>query len=265
MEAAEPVHLRFAEKRFFEGGDIMPVGGAVAAWAIGAGASAGVAAVAGAVAVGVVTGAVIGAATSLMSGGDLGDVFKGALKGAAIGGITAGIMSGAGIATGLASAESQLGAMGVSAAAPSAAPAGMMIEPMGPGSGSIAAGGGTSGAGGMSLNNLPSPTSLIPSKQEKPPMSDAKALLYSGLGQGVSQGVGSVAAAKADAESASELAGQAKIDREEEIAKNVPGKFTAQTANITMPNWWDKYTTGAANIEGYKPKAGLLGGTGVAA
>jgi len=245
----------------------MPIAAPVAAWAMGAATAAGmtattvaaVGAIAGSVAVGIVTGAVIGAATSVFTGGN---IFEGALKGAVLGGITAGIGSGIGIATGLAPASAQLSAMGVSAAAPvsSAAPTsvGMTGAPFWE---STASGlNPASAVGGASTFNVR--PDLVPAAGTlaTAPVPASNSLLYSELGKGLSKGIGDVASAKIKANSDAALAEQAKADAEAKIAGNVPGEFEARTANIKMPNWWEKYTAQAADIARYKPPTGLLGG-----
>jgi hypothetical protein len=193
-----------------------------------------------------VVGAIVGGATALISGGDIGDIFEGALKGAAIAGVTAGVVSYAGIATKTFSAAEVLKATG---AAPSAG-VGAEAAPAGnPNAANILAGGDVATTG----------------------MSDAKALLLSGLGQGVSTGISEVGAAKATGEYAKEAAATAAAADRARIDANVAGEFQPQVADVKTPGWWDKYLVKDATgykqpVQGYKQPlqkhnpAGLLSG-----
>lgn len=205
----------------------------VAAWAIGAGASATVAAVAGSVAVGVVSGAVIGAATAAISGGD---IFKGALKGAVIGGITGGALSGLGMATGIASAETQLAKFGLDSAgtAISTAPTAGIPE--------------LATEGGTALRSAGETPGIL-AQAGKPLLSDETVKVVAGVGQGAAEGYGETKAAEAEVAGQKELAEWQRQQDRIDVAANVPGEFQARTANIKVPEWWNKYLN---------PKQGVL-------
>lgn len=232
----------------------------VAAWAIGAGASAAVGALAGAVAVGVVSGAVIGAATAALTGGN---ILDGALKGAVVGGITAGVFSGLGMATGFSSAGSQLTGMGLSptgtaltpTAGVSAAPGAVtgMATPTttltGPeaglmqGTGSIPTSGvpvtpgisTTTAAQSVPTGNVP-----VPAKRGffDRMLFDKEGSLSTGAGKVISGGVEGIAKGLAtdtpEPESQSEYLASVQ-------ARNVAGDFQARTANIKIPAYWQRY------------------------
>lgn len=205
----------------------------VAAWALGAGASATVAAVAGSVAVGIVSGAVIGAASAAISGGD---IFKGALKGAVVGGISGGILSGAGIVSGVASAETQLANYGVEGYG--AANAGVSAPTTGA---EVAAPGANEG--------ILSSSQPVAQEAVKKGLSDETIKVIAGVGQGAAQGLGEVGAAKTEAESQKQLAEWEQEQERLNVAANVPGEFEAKVANIKIPEWWNTYLN---------PKKGIL-------
>jgi len=235
----------------------MPIGAAAVAF-LGVTAGTTAAAVVSSVAIGIVTGAVIGAATAGLTGGN---IFKGALMGAALGGLTAGVATGLNIAAAGASAGAPAaGASAPSAAVSSAAPTsvGMTGAPFW--ESTVSGLNPASAMGGASTFNIR--PDLVPAAgtPATPPVPTDSSLLYSELGKGLSKGIGDVASAKIKANSDAALAEQAKADAEAKIAGNVPGEFEARTANIKMPNWWEKYTAQAADIARYKPPTGLLGG-----
>ena len=225
------------------------------------GGSAAVGAVVGAVTYGAVAGAiagaVIGAASAIVTGGNL---FEGALKGAAIGGVVGGISGGvlgaggyggafntttvpATVSTPTAEATTGLD-VAPSASIPEASLAGPGTKVAGglkgatPGGGLPPTGGGGGGVSGMS---------------------DAKAKIYAGAGEGLFKSAGQVGASMMEAKSNEEMLAQKRIDDQAKIAANTPGQFKAQTANIDLPDDWPvKYINAKANIEAYKPPAGLL-------
>jgi len=211
---------------------------------------AAVTAVSGAVAVGVTTGAVVGAASAAISGKN---IFKGALKGAAIGGLTAGVGSGIGIVTGLAPAASQISAMGgiggatagaastptasaISGTADSWMSAGSNVAKPG-----ILSTAGNAAAGAASIPGAPGEKSTGLLDKMFGGMSDEKAKILAGVGQGAFQGLGQVGAAKMEAENSKELAEWTQQKKDLEKANNIPGQFQAQVANIKIPDWWSKY------------------------
>lgn len=231
----------------------------VAAWAIGAGASAAAGAILGAVAVGVVSGAVIGAATAAISGGD---ILEGALKGAVFGGISGGVMSGLGIAMGFSSATSQLANMGLSATgtalpATGASAALTTSALTGPEAGLVPStlasptvGGAGYGAGLTAPQEavaVTTPVNSTVSAVTPTPddrgffnklMFDKEGALNSGVGKVIAGGVESAAKAL--------LADDEETETQSEYLQkvqsmNVVGEFQARTANIQIPTSWQNY------------------------
>ena len=215
-------------------------GVAIAAWTGGAITAA----VATTVVTGVIVGAVIGAATALIGGGDLSDVFQGALIGGAIGGVTAGVFS---YASGAAAGTSAGATAPVADAAVQTELAAAGYE----GLGTTVADTTTGGALEVAATTTPAAST----------MSDATANLYSGLAEGISTGLGEIGAAKVSASAAEDAAVAAAQIKAEEKEANTPGDYTAQTGNIDVSNWWDKYTDISVAIDKYTtPTNGLLAG-----
>jgi len=225
----------------------------VAAWAGGGMAGA----VIGGIAAGIVTGAVIGAATAAITGGD---ILKGALMGAALGGISGGI--GAYLSAGAAAGGAAAGGVGASAetaAMAAGAPAGFT----GTATGAAFSGGpGLSATPGLLSSGLGEAGKAIGKQalgvikdkvlEEKKGWSDDTVKILAGIGEGAAQGLGAMGAAKMKAGSDKELAEWTANQEKIKIAANAPGDFTMQTANIKIPDWWNKYlnpapTTGILN------------------
>jgi len=225
----------------------------VAAWAGGGMAGA----VIGGIAAGIVTGAVIGAATAAITGGD---ILKGALMGAALGGISGGI--GAYLSAGAAAGGAAAGGVGASAetaAMAAGAPAGFT----GTATGAAFSGGpGLSATPGLLSSGLGEAGKAIGKQalgvikdkvlEEKKGWSDDTVKILAGIGEGAAQGLGAMGAAKIKAGADKELAEWTANQEKIKIAANAPGDFTMQTANIKIPDWWNKYlnpapTTGILN------------------
>jgi len=226
----------------------------VAAWAGGGMAGA----VIGGIAAGIVTGAVIGAATAAITGGD---ILKGALMGAALGGISGGIGAylSAGAAAAGGAAAGGVGASAETAAMAAGAPAGFT----GTATGAAFSGGpGLSATPGLLSSGLGEAGKAIGKQalgvikdkvlEKKKGWSDDTVKILAGIGEGAAQGLGAMGAAKMKAGSDKELAEWTANQEKIKIAANAPGDFTMQTANIKIPDWWNKYlnpapTTGILN------------------
>ncbi|MCP4607755.1 MAG: hypothetical protein GY845_03420 [Planctomycetes bacterium] len=236
----------------------------VAAWAIGAGASATVGAIAGAVAVGVVSGAVIGAATALVSGGN---ILEGALKGAVFGGISGGVMSGLSMAVGFSSAGSQLASVGLSPTGAALTPGAVAggVAPATTGlptsavhdswSGAIAspAGGGTPGmvtGGGGSIATpgaeaIKSVGTVAPTER-----GFFDKLLFDKAGD-LNPGAGKIIAGGIEGVAKGLLSDDEKPESQSEYlakvqAMNVSGEFQGRVANIQIPDYWKRYSKAGA-------------------
>lgn len=232
----------------------------VAAWAIGAGASAAVGALAGAIAVGVVTGAVMGAAMAVITGQN---ILEGALKGALIGGISGGVMSGLGMAAGFSSSTSQLASMGLSPTGAALSPAagvgsgvGSTIGASGEAIASPMVQGGTGAidvataspafmqAGGVSNVVTGAEAGLLPKTQSAERgffdklLFDNSGNLNAGAGKVLSSGV--EGAAKALLTDDDKPESQSEYIRQVQ-AMNVAGDFQSRTANIKIPDSWKQY------------------------
>lgn len=227
----------------------------VAIWAAGAatavgfaGAATAIGAVAGAVAVGIVSGALVGAASAAISGGD---IFKGALKGAIVGGITGGVLSGAGMLTGVADATTQLAKFGVEQGASGAL---QSISAAAPTVGIETPMAYTEEAGKGILSSAPSVAQQgaqgIAQETGKSLISNETAKVLSGVGQGIAQGYGESEAAKTKAESDKEIARFTEQQKIARIDANSPGSFDSRTANIKIPDWWNKYLNPQLNNQG---------------
>lgn len=218
-------------------------GGAAAAVGASAAVAGAVTAIAESVVIGVVTGAVIGAATSAVTGGN---ILDGALKGAAIGGITAGVTTGLTMAfsgaTGAAKGIETVS--GISKGVPSGTGTETLVKG-GTGSVDIPMSG-KSALQAVDSSKILQPgnaSNAIKTESSLSTVKDAilnKEVVAGGL-EGAFSGLGQVAAAKMEADSA-----EKEAEKEAEIAQqakdnNQVGAFVAQVANINVPDWWNKY------------------------
>lgn len=222
----------------------MPAAAAVAVVAV-AGPTVG--AIAGAVVTGAIAGAVVGAATAAMFGGN---VLKGALKGAAIGGVTAGVLSAGSMALNSlsggaigSSAESQMLKLGATqseidkALGKTTAEAGTTLGQNTLGSTQ------QEGVLGSSFSKSIDAAEEAGKQKTSQGMSEGTAKILSGVGQGMATGAGDYLGKKESAAATVEGAKQLEEFKQQNAAANkatnMPGTFAAQTANITVPDWWE--------------------------
>lgn len=239
------------------GSSIGAAAGSVAA-AVGVSAAtaatvtAAVTAVATNVVIGAAVGAVIGGATAAITGGN---ILDGALKGAAIGGVTAGVVSGLSMATGYASSAEQMAGLGLSdtgAALPEVATSPGALVQGGTGNIDIPStvtadtlNGGTGALKDVAPNIASNAGEETAKKGILSRISDS-ALSDEGIGgilEGGGKALGQVAAAKLESENTMELAEYEA--QQEALDQSQEDDFTARTAKIEVPEWWNKYS----NIE----------------
>lgn len=217
----------------------------VAAWLVGAGASATVGAVVGQIAAGVVTGAVVGAGVAALTGEDIGD---GALKGGLIGGAFSGITSiltigaggtdsllqSVGLGSGSGSGSGTVASGGtdlVSGSASGGSGSSSVI------SGGSNVGGGVTSGGGSSWNaalNNSAGGITNSSSLGSGILGGSTGELLTEIGKGfISSYLEDDKDDKSDQTTAEQLVDSQKV--------NVVPEFYAHTANIKIPDHWKKY------------------------
>lgn len=248
---------------------------AVASWGAAAGAAVAavtttaIGAVVESVVVGVIYGAAIGAATSAITGEN---ILTGALKGAAIGGISSGVVTGLGQVFSSATSSISQGTGTIqlqNAAAPevlgstvetgSGLTTGTMSGELA-GTGAKAMGDAAVQASSQTVGSSAVTTGAEASTASKGFWESAKTLLsdkevVAGGAKGLFEGMGQMGAAMMSSDSKTEA-----VEREAELAKeakdnNKVGEFVAHIANISVPNWWEKYVNPAVSGSSTKNSA----------
>jgi len=201
---------------------------------------------------GAVVGCVIGAGVAAATGGDIGKgALYGALAGAVIGGFGGGIAyePASAVAGGVGGAS---GGSGGAAASTSAAPA--TAAPATTTTTATAAA--PAATTGNFAVNAPQAGMTVQEAQIASRAADLAAAqsarTAAGLGQGAAIAVGQVGASmieekgedkrsKKEIEAEKALASERFSRETERIAGNIPGQFEAQTANVEIPEWWNKH------------------------
>lgn len=236
------------------------VGGALATAGASAAVATTVGAIAGSVAIGVVSGAVIGAATAVVTGGD---ILDGALKGALIGGVTAGVFSGLGAAfssVGTATGTSTATSVGTNASTtaalqgPNAALFSTTASPAtvaASNAAKVATGGAVSTATpGYSSGSLATPDVINQVGQNSgvgqtvPKRSLMDKILFDSegtLNAETGKIIAGVGAGAAEALLTPEPESNLEYLRQQQAYQNSSGEFEKSTANIKIPDSWQKY------------------------
>jgi hypothetical protein len=205
-----------------------------------------VAAVASTAIKGAVSGAVIGAAAAAIRGDD---ILQGALKGTAYGGIAGGVFSTVGQLSGIESfsAESQLAGIGKSPDSQD-----MITDNL---KGDTTINYDYEGKQGVESSNASSKPVFssapkVTLNQEKPfYKTDEVSKVLAGIGQGLATGAAGYLSADKEAESRLDELKFREDLKQKGIAANQPGGIlTAQTANIQVPDWWDRHLTAREGV-----------------